>query len=129
MARPTIFTKQVLQKLEEAFAWGCTDEEACLNADISPSSLYNYQNQNSEFLERKEQLKNRPVLKARQVVFQAMEKNPMLAFKFLERKRPDEFGEPAISNISGRADEATQWEEMREDYRKLIEDIKSAKNN
>ncbi len=49
MARPTSFTKETLQKLEEAFAMDCTDEEACFYANIAPASLYNYQKQNKGF--------------------------------------------------------------------------------
>lgn len=91
MARPTIFTKNVLQKLERAFAMDCTDEEASLYADISPSSLYNYQKINPEFLERKRVLRQTPVLKARQSIIKSLD-NPSFAFKYLERKRKQEFG-------------------------------------
>lgn len=34
MARPTVINDAVVQKLEEAFALGCSDEEACIYADI-----------------------------------------------------------------------------------------------
>ena len=126
MARPTIFTEELLQKLEEAFAWGCTDDEACVYADISPSSLYNYQNEKPEFLERKELLKTKPILRARQIVIEAMEKNPTLAFKFLERKRRDEFGEPAAYTISSdRSEDMKKLEETRLMLKNMIEDTRS----
>jgi Na+-translocating ferredoxin:NAD+ oxidoreductase RnfC subunit len=91
MARPTSFTKETLQKLEEAFAMDCTDEEACFYANIAPASLYNYQKQNKGFLERKQALKQNPVLKARMEVIKGMKGNPALALKYLERKRSQEF--------------------------------------
>jgi hypothetical protein len=91
MARPTIFTKDVLQKLEDAFSMGCTDEEACILANIAPSSLYNYQKSKPEFLERKQLLHHRPILKARHTIINSLG-NPVYAFKYLERKRPQEFG-------------------------------------
>ena len=68
MGRPTVMTDFVVGKLEEAFAMGCSDEEACLFADIHKSTLYDYIKINPEFADRKENLKKNPVLKARQVL-------------------------------------------------------------
>lgn len=92
--------KLVLQKLEEAFALGTSDEEACLYADISLSALYEYQKKSSQFLERKHLLKLNPVLKARQTVVRALETNADLALKFLERRRREEFSTGARIQIS-----------------------------
>lgn len=96
MGRPTVMTDLVLKKLEEAFAWGCSDKEACFYADISEKTLYNYQEKNDDFLQRKELLKERPILLARKTVVENLEKNPMLALKFLERRVPMEFNSTAI---------------------------------
>ncbi len=59
--RPTVMTVETVNKLEEAFMLGCTDEEACFAANISKQTLYNYQDKNPEFIDRKETLKSRPV--------------------------------------------------------------------
>lgn len=91
MSRPTIMTEQVISKLEEAFLLGCTDLEATLYANIAPSTLYKYQDKNRAFVERKAQLKEAPILKARASVIRALENNPELALKYLERKKKDEF--------------------------------------
>ena len=91
MSRPTKMTKETIDKLEEAFALGCTDLEASLFANIAPATLYNYQDKNEGFLERKTQLKETPVLKARASVISAFEKSPDIALKYLERKKKDEF--------------------------------------
>lgn len=80
----------VLQKLEEVFAIGGTDLEACLYADISKTSLYNYQQDHPEFVERKEKLKERPILKARQTVVKSLD-TPQGAQWYLERKKKLEF--------------------------------------
>ena len=61
-------TPEVIQKLEDAFTWGCTDLEACCYADVSKSTLYDYCQNNPEFSERKETLKNQPVMQARRIV-------------------------------------------------------------
>jgi hypothetical protein len=84
-------------KLEEAFALGCTDLEACLFADISKSCLYNYQNANPEFVERKERLKENPVLLARKSVIKALESDEpackKIAFDYLTKRKRDEFAD------------------------------------
>lgn len=85
-------TELTVKKLEEAFAFGASDKEACFYADISHQTLYNYQENNPEFVERKEALKQRPILLARQSVVRGLEGNPELALKFLERKLKKEFG-------------------------------------
>lgn len=84
-------TEDTLRKLNEAFALGCTDEEACLYADIGTSTLYDYQKANPKFSEQKELLKQRPVLLARQSVIRGFAEDSNLALKFLERKKKDEF--------------------------------------
>lgn len=108
--RPTVFTPAVLQKLEEAYSWDCTDAEACFHAGVSESALYVYQEQNPEFKERKNALKQKPVLAIRQtvimgivgraavidpktkrVVKEEVPANPDLGLKYLERKKKDEF--------------------------------------
>ena len=89
--RPTVMTPEVLRKLEEAFAIGASDKEACFYADIAPSSLYLYQEEHPEFSERKDALKQRPVLLARQTVMKSMETDPQTARWYLERRRKEEF--------------------------------------
>lgn len=89
--RPTVMTDLTVQKLKEAFAFGCTDEEACYYAEIAKQTLYNYQKENPEFIDQKEALKQRPILLARQEVINGLTGNPELALKFLERKKKDEF--------------------------------------
>lgn len=104
MGRPTKMTPETVKKLEEAFAIGASDGEACFYADISKPTLYAYQDQNPDFLNRKEALKERPVLLARQTVLKAMETDPQTARWFLERKRKAEFA--ARQEITGKDGEA-----------------------
>jgi hypothetical protein len=91
IGRPTKMTPMTVNKLEQAFSYGCTDIEACLYAGISKQTLYNYQDKNPEFVDRKEALKETPILLARKTVVEALKDDPALALKFLERKRRDEF--------------------------------------
>lgn len=89
--RPTIMTPETLAKLEEVFAVGGTDNEACFYAGIGKTTLYNYQQEHPEFVERKEALKETPILKARRTVVKALD-DPNHAFRYLEKKRKVEFG-------------------------------------
>lgn len=66
--RPTKMTSEVIAKLEYAWSLGCPDSEACLHADIVPSTLYRYCETHKDFSERKEILKTRVVFKARQAM-------------------------------------------------------------
>ena len=92
VGRPTVMTDDVLDKLEMLFAKGLTDREACLIADINPSTLYNYCNDHPEFLERKELLKEQIKTQAKLNVAEAIEKKDIDMSKwYLERKAKDEF--------------------------------------
>lgn len=88
--RPPIMTDDTIKKLEEVFALGGSDSEACFYANISKQTLYNYQKEHPEFVDRKEALKEKPILKARQTVVKALD-DPKDAQWFLERKRKEEF--------------------------------------
>lgn len=91
--RPTVMTEDVVNKLEQAFSLGCSDLEACLFADISKQTLYDYQAKNPEFADRKAMLKDKLILKARTVIADALNKKDENTAKwYLERKAKSEFG-------------------------------------
>ncbi len=89
--RPTVVTPEVVLKLEEAFALGCSDREACFFADISNDALYGYCKRNPGFTDRKEQLKERPIFLARKSLIDGVQEDPKLALAYLERKKKTEF--------------------------------------
>jgi len=99
--RPTVFTDETIAKLEYAFSLDCTDKEACFHADINPSTLYRYQNENPDFKERKDILKQSPVFKARQSVLDGIESDKRLALMYLERKKKDEFSVKTEHEVTG----------------------------
>ena len=81
-----------LTKLEQAFAIGCNDKEACAYAEITPDQLYYYTREvNPEFQAKKEELKEKPILKAKQTIFKGLD-DPINAKWYLERKAKAEFG-------------------------------------
>lgn len=92
--RPTIMTPEVIDKLEYVFSIGGSDLEACLHADISKQTLYNYQEKHPEFVDRKEMLKERMVLKARTVMDNALNDNDRQSAQwYLQRKKKAEFSD------------------------------------
>jgi hypothetical protein len=113
VGRPPAVTPEVLNKLESAFAIGATDREACLFADILEESLYLYQRKNPEYVKRKEMLKEKPLLKARNTVVNSLH-DPDHAEWYLERKSKDEFSTRSNLALSGRV-------EVEESINKIIE--------
>lgn len=78
-------------KLEQAFAIGCTDKEACIYAGITPDQLYYYTSTvNPQFQVIKEELKEKPILKARQTIVKGLDQVDNARW-FLERKAKNEF--------------------------------------
>lgn len=85
-------TPAVLQDLCLAFSIGCTDEQACMYAGIGTSTLYNYQNANEEFVERKRQLKESVVIMSKMAVYESVKKgNLWTAQWLLERLEKDNY--------------------------------------
>jgi hypothetical protein len=127
--RKTIMTKETIQKLEDSFSVGSTDLEACMYADISMATLYNYQKDNPEFIERKEMLKEKLVLKCRKELIKAVEGNGDLALKVLERKKKDEFSlRTEFTGKNGGPIEMTGYEQKLEEARQKINARKKQKN-
>jgi hypothetical protein len=92
VGRPTTMTKDTLAKLEYAFSIGCSDSEACLHANINKSTLYRFQNENPEFKDRKDLLKEKLVLVARtNIAYKLNEKDTATSIWYLERKKKAEF--------------------------------------
>jgi hypothetical protein len=95
--RPSVMTKQVLQKLREAFSIGAPDREACIYANVSESTLYNYCKKNNDFLEEKEELKEVPILQARSNIALALKsKSVGDSWQYLIRKRKAEFADMKV---------------------------------
>lgn len=118
VGRPTVMTQETIARLEDAFLNGASDKEACFHANISPQTLYSYQERNPEFTERKEQLKESLKLRAKLNIAKAItEGDKTLSQWYLERKAKDEFsprsevtgkeGTPLVPNNSKELEEIT----------------------
>lgn len=130
MARPTKknpegkqkspkLTEDTIRKLEEAFSIDASVKEACYYADISTDTFYRWIKKYPKLSYKLERLREKPVLKARQTVVKSLD-NPDYAFKYLERKKKDEFS--PRQELTGKDGESikTSYEiklnEIREEY-------------
>mgnify|MGYP001045582770 CR=1 FL=1 len=124
--RPTKFTQETIDKLEAAYLMGCTDIEACLYADVSTTALYNYQEKNPEFVERKQRLKSNPVVMAKGVVLNALEANDInTAHKVIERKEGTKIRQEVTGKDGGPVGVIASHmtaEEATDLYRSIIDD-------
>jgi len=94
--RPSVMTQDTLTKLQLAFETGASDREACLFAGISPATLYNYQEEHTDYVEQKEAWKEKPIFIARQAVIKQFQNGDGdLVLKYLEHKKKDEFAPKA----------------------------------
>ena len=89
--RPTKFTPEVLNKLEQGFMYSFSDEEACLYAGVSPKALYNYQKKNPDFVQRKQLLKLSPNLLAKEKLVKDIRTDINQARWWAERRMKGEF--------------------------------------
>lgn len=121
--RPTVMTPEKLALLLHAFDIGATDEEACVSAQISPSTLYNYQADHPDFLEEKEARKLKPVLLAKETIYNALLAGDINLSKwYLERKNKSEF---SLRPIETNSQEDKAMNRVMEDPRSLQTLVKS----
>lgn len=114
-------TDEVIRKLEEGFIKGFSDRQACLFADIAPSTLYKFCQEHPEFSERKELLKEQLKLRAKMNIAAALnEGNLSLSQWYAERTMKDEFS--SRSEVTG-ADGQPLIPERKEEINKALDHI------
>jgi len=126
--RPTVMTKDVLRKLEDAFAFCYTDEEACLYAGIGKTALYEYQKDHPEFTERKETLRLTPNLMAKKQLVEAIKGSTGQSRWWAAHKMGKEFALNSKIELGGRIETAdvTTTEAMRKVALEFEEKLKGA---
>lgn len=94
IGRPTVMTSEVILKLEQAFAIDASVEEACSYADIGRNTFYEYLKKNPEFQDRINELREKPILKARQTIVKNLDSADVAKW-YIERKKRTEFATKA----------------------------------
>jgi len=97
--RPTKLNKIIVSKLEQAALLDCTVSEMCFAAGISRDTFYKWIKKDKELSDKLEAFRNKPILKARREVIKGLAGNPAFSLKYLERKKPGEFGSKYTLNI------------------------------
>ena len=121
--RPTKMTQGTVKKLEEAFLRGLSDEEACLYAGISKPTLYDYCDKNSDFLDRKELLKQRVKTRAKLNISKAIEDGDIDISKWYLERRDKDFKTKQSVEHEGAIQVNNPFAELTtEELRKLISD-------
>lgn len=126
-------TQDTINKLKEVFAMDGTIAEACYYANISVQTYYDWTKKNPKLSEEFNALRERPVLKARQTVIKSLDQ-PDYAFKYLERKKKDEFSpRQELTGKDGNPIETSyevKLEEIRNEYgNERSKCIKGARKN
>lgn len=91
--------KAVVAKLESVAAIDGSVEEMCSYAEISRESFFRYQRQHAIFRQRIEDLRQKPILKARNRLVQGIDESFGNAMDYLKRKRKIEFGDNVAVGI------------------------------
>ena len=110
--RPTVMTPDVVAKLEQAFAIDATVEEACSYANISRDAFYDYLKKNTIFSDRIEDLRQLPVLAARERAVKGVKENYGNAMDYLSRKRKSEFSQKQEIEHSGKVNISNVLDEI-----------------
>lgn len=86
IGRPAKIDDKIVKKLEESFAIGANDTEACSYAGISRQSYYTYLKKNPKFFDRVQQLKTQLPLKAKKELVNLIEDgNAKAIFWYLDK--------------------------------------------
>ena len=92
MARPTKKTPEIISKIEEVAALDGSVEEMAYYAGIHRDTLRVWLSEDEEFSARIQELRERPILKARQTIVKSLDM-PQNAQWYLARKKKLEFAE------------------------------------
>ena len=124
--RPTVVTPEMLGKLEQVFAIDGTVEEACSYAEIARNTYYEYLKRNPDFQDRIDELRQRPLLKARQTIVKSLD-DPNHAFKYAEKKLKKEFGNAIDITTGGDKFETFNEKQAELIARRILDDSTSGK--
>lgn len=122
--RPTKMTPEIRNKLEDAAALDASLEEMAYYAGIHRMTLYRWLKDDKELSDRVQELREKPVLRARQTINKALD-DPNYSFRYLERKRAKEFMPAAKIEHTGSVafsptNITTEQEAIKEEYEERL---------
>lgn len=112
-------TPEAIKKLEEAFAIDASIQEAAFFAGITVQTYYNWIKNNPQLLERFTELRQKPVLAARNVIVSNIRAGSAETSKwYLERKAKAEFAPKA--EVALTLTEISLTDDEREEVKKMF---------
>jgi hypothetical protein len=128
MGRPTSMTETTVNKVKEGFAQGFSVDNACIWADISKQTFYNYCEKNPSFLDHCKTLQKKPLIKSILVINKALNEGDVGTAKwYAERKAKDEFS--LRQELTGENGEPIKQQvvyiekEEKDDYENHIDEV------
>src|SRR3954469_50092 len=99
--RPSVWTEEVVRKLEEAFSMDCTDEEACAYAGIGERTYYDHKKADEAFSQRMDRSKRFPFFLAKKTLSKALaEDDGALALKWLKNRQSARYHEKVEQEVT-----------------------------
>lgn len=90
--RPTVMTPETIRKIKEGFSQGFSVRNACIWADISQDTYFEYCKKHPNFSEQCKTLQQKPLIKSILVINKALNEGDVSTAKwYAERKAKDEF--------------------------------------
>lgn len=107
-------TPETIGKLEEGFLKGLSDREACLYADINPSTLYAYCIANPDFSERKELLKEQVKMQAKKNIAEAIGAGNLHTSQWYAERRDRDFSGKQEVDITSKGERINNDDAVKE---------------
>ena len=89
--RPSAFTEEIVQKLEEQFSWDCSVRTACAMAGVSESAYYAECERNPQFKEKMERAQQYVGSLASRTIAKAIRDGDSQTAKWYQERRDERF--------------------------------------
>ena len=89
--RPSAFTEEIVQKLEEQFSWDCSVRTACAMAGVSESAYYAECERNPQFKEKMERAQQYVGSLASRTIAKAIRDGDSNTAKWYQERRDERF--------------------------------------
>jgi len=109
-----------VERLRQAFAIGANVEIACRHAGISKDTYYKWIKKDKKLSDEFEAIRDHPILKSLKAVVEALDQ-PQYAFRYLEKKLPQEYGERTTITHEGEVKVSNP--EQKEELTKMVKEF------
>ena len=99
--RTNKLTPDTIKKLEEAAGARLSDKSSCSYAGISRDTFYRWLKQVPGLADRLDDLKENPIIRAKRRIVSQIDNDTNVAFRYLEKEDPEEYGEKLKLEHSG----------------------------